>query len=331
MKYYFYPVFIFIIHLGSWGKLIYNHSNVWTGILLISCIGYIVFKRKELQQYPFVLSSLPVSKTVYVILLQSLFLVIICTSTQFHLQVVALLGNLVCEVIRMKVFPDQVKQIDYIDRTSRKMEEMNEHFLAIRSQRHDFLKHVSAIGFIVEQESNQEAKRYFTELLGEYEEINSTIKGEEVQISSILFKYKKIAEQIGTKVDFQFDIPVSDLPMNKMNQVQLITNLLENATDATRSFHSHFFHSGLTLHTEIHGGIYILVMKNSAYFEDRRLLDSLFDKFEISSKSEDHQGLGTYIISNIVKAHSGRLSYRFLNHEFMIKIKFPMITNISER
>jgi LytT family two-component system sensor histidine kinase NatK len=120
------------------------------------------------------------------------------------------------------------------------MEEMNEHFLAIRSQRHDFLKHVSAIGFIVEQESNQEAKRYFTELLGEYEEINSTIKGEEVQISSILFKYKKIAEQIGTKVDFQFDIPVSDLPMNKMNQVQLITNLLENATDATRSFHSHF-------------------------------------------------------------------------------------------
>jgi two-component system, LytTR family, sensor histidine kinase NatK len=119
-----------------------------------------------------------------------------------------------------------------------------------------------------------------------------SIKGEEDHISPILLKYKKFAEQIGKIVDYKLDVTVSSLAMRKINQVQLITNLLENVIESIRNNHSLFQHSSITLQTEIHDGIYMMKIKNSAQFENRQLLDSLFERFEMTSKEGEHQGHG---------------------------------------
>jgi two-component system, LytTR family, sensor histidine kinase NatK len=49
---------------------------------------------------------------------------------------------------------------------------INETFRIVRSERHDFLKHVSAIHYLLESEKNQEAKDYLDQLVDVYEETN---------------------------------------------------------------------------------------------------------------------------------------------------------------
>jgi LytT family two-component system sensor histidine kinase NatK len=333
MKYYLLPTIIVMIHLTSWGKLIYQSNQLprlWVGIFFVSFVSYFVFKWKEVKRLPFVLHVLLWKKTGYLLYIQCLFLLIILFTTQLHLQSIAILGIFLCEIVRLKQFPMQVMENDYLTRLSDKMNEWDRHFLTIRAQRHDFLKHVSAIGYFINHQSNQDAKQYFEALLGEYNDVNESIKGEKIHISSILLNYKQIAEQAGTVVDFQLNVPVSRIPMNQINQVKLVTNLLDNAADATRNFHSRFTHSAIMMRTEVYGGIYILEMKNSAFFEDRAILDTLFDQFETSSKGGNHQGLGTFIISSLIRSHNGRLSYRFQHDELTIKIKLPLIVNYQK-
>lgn len=328
MKSYFSFISVIMIHFIIWGKLIYDHPNKWIYILFAVYLGYFIYNIKILRRYSFFFAVLPLKKTLYLILIQVFFLVFILMTPQIYLQIIALLGSFLCEISRLQTFPDQLEEQENTDNLSKRMEEMNQHLLSIRSQRHDFLKHVSAIGHFIGNESNTEAKQYFEELVGEYEEINSAMQGEDTPISAILFKYKNSLKQLGTTVKYQLSVPVSHLPIKKINQVQLLENLLENATDAILSFHARYKYSTLSLSTEVHSGIYILQVKNSAFFEDKHILDGLFERFEVSSKAGEHQGLGTYIISSLVKSHNGRLSYQFQNDELVVKIKLPIIAEL---
>jgi LytT family two-component system sensor histidine kinase NatK len=314
-----------MIHFVIWGKFIYDHPSLWAYVSLIGFIGYLLSEVKVLKLYPFLLTVLSLKKTAGFIWIQVLFLVMMFLSVQYSVQLLALSGSFICEIIRIKNFPDLVKDQKNLEKLSKQMEEMDRYLLTIRSQRHDFLKHVSAIGHLMEQESNKDAKEYLEELVGEYEGINSTLKGESTPIGSILFKYKKILNGIGTNVTYKLDVPVSSLPLKKINQVQLLENLLENATDAIRGYHALRSKSSLSVSTAIHSGIYILQIENSAFFKNRHILDSLFEKFEITSKHGEHQGLGTYIISSLVKSHHGILTYQFQNDELKIIIKLPII------
>jgi LytT family two-component system sensor histidine kinase NatK len=325
MKRYLYLITVIVVHLVIWGKLMLDHPNIWMCILFAGYLIYLLYNRKIWRRYLFFFAVLPLEKTLYVTLIQVLFLVLVWMTPQLSLQMISLVGSLLCENIRLRTLLDQAEDQERMETWSKRMEEMNQHLLSIRSQRHDFLKHVSAIGHYIDRGSNTDAKQYFDELVGEYEEINSSIKGESAPISSILFKYKNSLKQLGTVVNEQLSVPISQLPLNRLKQVQLLENLLENAADAIHHFHARFSYSKLMISTEIHSGIYIFQIKNSAFFEDKHILDELFEKFEVSSKSGEHQGIGTYIISSVVKSHNGRLAYQFKNDELTIKIKLPII------
>jgi LytT family two-component system sensor histidine kinase NatK len=62
----------------------------------------------------------------------------------------------------------------------------NETFRPVRSERHDFLKHVSAIHYLLENKNNKEAKTYLDDLVDGYEETNLSIKGERGVVAGVL-------------------------------------------------------------------------------------------------------------------------------------------------
>ncbi|MDQ0230383.1 sensor histidine kinase [Metabacillus malikii] len=329
MKNSYYTVIIVLIHVASWFTIIYRNPQIVSFILLGVTLSLAVYYREKLKQLPILLKTLPGNETIFITLLQVTFLSIVVMSVNFNVQLLSMIGILVGELYRIFRYPEMVKQKDTATKYEMKIKEMNEHFLTIRSQRHDFLKHVSAIDYLIGQDAGDEVKQYFRNLLGDYEKVNRTIKGEEVHISSILLKYKIQAEQAGVKATYNLTVPVSTLPLSKIHQVQLVTNLLENAVEAAQSYFDKAGTAKLELNTDRHGGIFILEVKNSAYIDDKGLLDNLFTKFEVSSKGGHHQGLGTYIISNIVKSHNGRITYQFLNNELSIRVKLPLIKNAT--
>jgi LytT family two-component system sensor histidine kinase NatK len=70
----------------------------------------------------------------------------------------------------------------------------------------------------------------------------------------------------------------------------------------------------------------VIELSNSTLPLPKEIIDSLFHASGQTTKEGDHQGLGTYIISKIVKAYHGKLEYTYLNHTLTIKIKLPIIT-----
>ncbi|MFV2047834.1 sensor histidine kinase [Metabacillus sp. YM-086] len=320
-----YIVFLCSLYLIAYLKLFITQHHLMVILLFGIHLAVIMLHRKEIKLLPFSLSTLSFKKTSYLIVLQVLFLAVIITTVQETSQIISVIGMFVCEVVRLRKLPLEVKGQYELQQLSKKLEEMNQHFLTVRSQRHDFLKHVSALDFLIEHDKNHKAKEYFRTLLGEYDGVNQVIKGEDAHISSILLKYKQLAEQAGTDIEYKFNVPVSSLPMESVYQVQLITNLLENAVEASQSYHAIYNHSSVTFKTESHGGIYILEIMNHAIFTNKNEIDDLFEKFGTTSKGKGHQGLGTFIISNLVKSHNGRLSIQYIENTINIKIKIPLI------
>nr|WP_275695664.1 GHKL domain-containing protein [Fredinandcohnia sp. SECRCQ15] len=111
--------------------------------------------------------------------------------------------------------------------------------------------------------------------------------------------------------------------MEAVDQIKLIANLLDNAIDAALDFKSSS--PRITVITHKYGGIYILEISNHAQFEDTKVLDNLFGKYDISSKSGNHEGLGTFIIANLVKKYNGKLTYQYRASVLTIRIKLPII------
>lgn len=313
------------MYLMAYFKLLIDQHQLVVMLLVGIHVAIIILHRKEMIMISSSLSTLSFKKTSFFLVLQAIFLAVIVTTIQESSQIISLIGMFVCEIVRLRKLPLEVKEQHEVQQLSKKLEEMNEHFLTVRSQRHDFLKHVSTLEFLIEHETNHKAKEYFRLLLGEYNMVNQAIKGEESHISSILLKYKKLAEQTGTGIEYSFNVPVSSLPMKPIHQVQLIANLLENAVEASQSYHEIYHQSALAVKTEIHGGIYILEIINNAIFTGKNEIDYLFEKFGATSKGKGHQGLGTFIISNLVKSYNGRLSFQYIENTINIKIKIPLI------
>lgn len=69
----------------------------------------------------------------------------------------------------------------------------NQTFEMLRKERHDYLKHINAIHYLMQKQSGEEAKQYMEVLIDGYEETNLSIKGEHGAVAAILHSIYKRA------------------------------------------------------------------------------------------------------------------------------------------
>ncbi|MEH7345690.1 GHKL domain-containing protein [Bacillus sp. JJ1532] len=204
--------------------------------------------------------------------------------------------------------------------------QFNETFRLVRTERHDFLKHVSAIHYLLEDGKYSEAKAYLDELVDGYEETNLSIKGERVVVAGVLHKLYQQAKASDIEVVYDFDLPLSTLPLSDQHVVALIGNLLSNSIDACIDWQKkHKEQACITLQFYKRSGLYLLICKNNSLPIPADILDGLFQTYGKTTKTGDHEGFGTKIIHNIVKDHEGFLDFVYKEHEFTVKIKLPAI------
>jgi two-component system, LytTR family, sensor histidine kinase NatK len=201
---------------------------------------------------------------------------------------------------------------------------INETFRIVRSERHDFLKHISAIHFMLDNNQAKEAKNYLDQLVESYEETNLSIKGESGVVAGVLHQAYLRGKKAGVEVIYDLDIPLSTLPLENQKLVALIGNLLSNSLDACEEWQEHRgISASVTLEFYKRSGLFILQCKNNSLSLPTPVLDELFHTHGKTTKNGDHQGLGTKIIKDIVEEHQGFLDFRHKNEEFAVKIKFP--------
>ncbi|MFD1779481.1 sensor histidine kinase [Fredinandcohnia salidurans] len=204
--------------------------------------------------------------------------------------------------------------------------QFNETFRVVRSERHDFLKHVSAIHFMLENGKDKEAKHYLDELVEGYKETNLSIKGERGVVAGILHQMYRKARALDISIVYDFDLPLSSLPLSDQQIVTLIGNLLSNSIDACEEWQKeHKGHAFLTLQCYKRSGLYILTCKNSTLPIPASILDHLFETFGKTTKGDGHEGLGTKLIYDVVDEANGFLDFVCKDEEFTVKIKIPAI------
>lgn len=205
-------------------------------------------------------------------------------------------------------------------------EHLNETFRIVRGERHEFLKHVSAVHFMLENGKEKKAKHYLDNLVDGYEETNLSIKGERGVVAGVLHKMYRRAQASGISVVYDLDLPLSTLPVSDPNMVTLIGNLLSNSIDACEEWQKHCQKQGvLTLQFYKRSGLYLLVCKNNSLPIPTPVLDELYHSYGHTTKGEGHEGLGTKMIKDIVSGHQGFLDFVYRDEEFTVKIKIPAI------
>lgn len=230
------------------------------------------------------------------------------------------------EVIRWMM----VKKLTPLLKELRQVEEqhtqMNETFRRVRSERHDFLKHISAVHFLLESDQSKEAKHYLDKLVEGYEETNLSIKGERGTVAGVLHQMYRRGQTAGIDMVYDLDIPLSTLPLPDKDIVILLGNLLSNSMDACEQWQQVYDEQAmLSLQFYKRSGLYLLICKNTSLPVPANILDGLFKRYGQTTKGIGHEGLGTKIIADVVSSNYGLLDFIHKDGTFIVKIKIPAI------
>lgn len=320
MNYLFHIALILFAHFISI-LLVANRVNIMFAVIV--ALLFIVLMKKRMKELPSLLSILPVGVTGYYVGIQYILLLGAIFNYSLLGVLISWAGIIIVEYIRMVQLPTFFQNQNSLQLLQEELDKVNMSFREVRSQRHDFLKHVSVVEFLLSKEEQAEAKDYFASLLEEYQRVNGSIQGEEGHMAAILLDKLQVANTHKVELKYELGIPLSGLPMDAVDQIKLIANLLDNAIDAALDCQVDIPRVTVTTHT--YGGIYIFEVSNHAHFNDPKVLDHLFDKYEITSKSGNHEGLGTFVIANVVKKYNGKLTFRYKDSILSIRIKFPII------
>lgn len=213
------------------------------------------------------------------------------------------------------------KQIAYAEES---MVQLNNTFTKVKKERHDFLKHVAAIQYMVESKKTEELYQYTKNLTQNYEKTNLSIKGENGAVAGLLHKYSQRANQSGIQLAYYLDAPISSLPLPNHEIITLVGNILENSMDASEKWQTtHKEKATVQLSLTKKAGLYILTCENDTLPLPTKVVDHLFEHSGLSTKNTD--GLGTLIIKDTVNAHNGYLDFIHKNEKFFLKIKLPAV------
>ncbi|MEK3797171.1 GHKL domain-containing protein [Peribacillus sp. FSL H8-0477] len=230
------------------------------------------------------------------------------------------------EVIRWMMVKKLTPLLQELRQVEEQHTQMNETFRRVRSERHDFLKHISAVHFLLESDQSKEAKHYLDKLVEGYEETNLSIKGERGTVAGVLHQMYRRGQTAGIDVVYDLDIPLSTLPLPDKDIVILLGNLLSNSMDACEQWQQVYDEQAmLSLQFYKRSGLYLLICKNTSLPVPANILDGLFKRYGQTTKGIGHEGLGTKLIADVVSSHHGLLDYIHKDGAFTVKIKIPAI------
>lgn len=221
----------------------------------------------------------------------------------------------------------QIKRLEHENEWLQKgQERLNTAFLDLRGQRHDMLKHITALQFLMQEQKWEEAKQYMEGMVALYEGTNNALKGEHGHLAAFLLHTQAVAEAHGIQTVYDLDVPLSQLPLTMTDQSTLVGNLLSNALEAALESVKSQREARIRLSACMKSGLFILESSNSCLPIQGEVLDGMFQKEGVSTKSGNHEGLGTFLIGRLVQKYHGSLDYRYHQRTFNVKIKIPLLS-----
>lgn len=173
-------------------------------------------------------------------------------------------------------------------------------FSIIRSQRHDFNFHLTAINGLIQKKEYAACKTYIEEMVKSATVINDLLPLHHPGTAAMLSTFKEKAAANGITIEFIITNDLRNCPCSVYEINKVIGNLLQNAVDEVEQHPNHKQPIVVEMNTQ--GNQLLITVTNEINLMDDKL-DNLF-QVGYSTKVH-HEGLGLPAVKKIVEKYHG--------------------------
>jgi hypothetical protein len=182
-------------------------------------------------------------------------------------------------------------------------------FNSIKEQRHDYNSHVSTIHSLITLGEFEELKKYTGEIIGEAIALNDIINISNPALCALV--QAKAAQAVDKKIIFEHDMQsmekLSKSVVNSIDIVKIISNLLDNAFDAT-TLDDNSFERLVKIKTGISDGKLNISVFNTGKHIAPELEGKIFTPGYTTKSKDRNSGLGLSIVRKMIKKYNGNIN-----------------------
>lgn len=220
----------------------------------------------------------------YFRILLTIWSIIVCISLLFFLR--NAINN---KYERMQFFLDKQYQKDLLS-----------FYSIIRSQRHDFNFHLTAMYGLIQNKRYDECKVYIDGMVKDAYEINDLLPLHHPAIGAMLNAFKELAAEKGVKINYYILDDLRNMPCSVYEMNKILGNLIQNAIDEYENAND--THKAIEVEIKSEKMNLVIVVGNSTSVME----ENLNRIFQIGfSTKPAHEGLGLPTVQKIISKYKG--------------------------
>lgn len=200
--------------------------------------------------------------------------------------------------------------------------EMQSFMNVIRSQRHDYNFHVQTIAGLIREGNTEECLKYVDALEKDSALMNSILPVKDPAISAMIHNFQMLAAREGIQLYIDIQNDLSQVVTNVYETNKIISNLLQNAIDETKT------------HSDKSYGIHLTILKRGEYCVIRvtnEVPEGRMDSGEITkiycqgyTTKQGHDGVGLSSIKTLASRYRGMVYTQMEGNYIVFVAKIPM-------
>lgn len=306
---------------SSWLRLLFS----WIEISMLGVITWYLWKRKwyifdaesftvKLKKGTFFLINIGFLQALFVVTLNinftiyktGYFLTMELDQLFFITSVILFAGFIITMVMAYYMLQVSRKEA-YLEEQRKNLESMQDLFMTMGTQRHDFHNHVTSLYGYIKYDKVAEAKEYMETL---YEDVRRSTTLQRMGIPSLigLFQAKSArAEKEGIHFNYSTDGRFAKVPLKPIELTGILGNLIDNAFDAAKASEKEKPMVRVSLGKDFEGN-FIIEVRNTSKPIEKDVLKKMFHAGYSTKDKSSHSGLGLYNVQKIVNKYQGKIN-----------------------
>lgn len=206
---------------------------------------------------------------------------------------------------------------NFLDKQYQK--ELLSFFQIVRSQRHDFNFHLTALYGMIQKGEYEASKTYIEEMTKSAASINDLLPLHHPAVAAMLSTFKGIAQKKKITIDFILRDDMKDMPCSVYEMNKMLGNLLQNAIDEVEKLKEVLRNIVVEISKERN---YIIIrVTNNANLQN----EGVRDLFAIGYSTKPlHEGLGLPTVKKIAEKYNGIVYPEISDDVITFQIQLPI-------
>ncbi|MDW0112926.1 GHKL domain-containing protein [Sporosarcina saromensis] len=205
----------------------------------------------------------------------------------------------------------------FLDRQYQK--ELLSFFQIVRSQRHDFNIHLTALYGLIQKGEYEACKAYIEDMTKSAANINDLLPLRHPAVSAMLSTFKSLAQEQQITIHYLLMDDLRNMPCSVYEMNKMLGNLIQNALDEVRQLDRD--NRLVTVEISSNRNNIIMRVTNPTYLHE----DKVHDFFAVGySTKVNHEGLGLPMVKKIAEKYDGVIYPEILDGMITFNVHIPV-------